>query len=141
MPALRTIPSLTALPIWAKCYNTGKNIQVLLILTSLFAGLPVYYKTKNAFFLMGPLVMGAIIPYTIALIMPVNHTLLNILDGNKGGKGKHSSNQGKGEGDLKELYVKWDLLHFGRTVMSLTAFGLTLYGSFSRDALTMFKQI
>ncbi|KAH7029978.1 hypothetical protein BKA57DRAFT_228312 [Linnemannia elongata] len=149
MPALRTIPPLTALPVWAKSYNVGKNMQVSLIITSLLAGLPVYYKTGNAFFLIGPLVMGAIIPFTLAFIMPVNHTLLGILDGTEGkavktsskqhGKNGHQSHHGKGEGDLKELYVKWDLLHFGRTVMSLVAFGLTLYGSFSRHALTMFQ--
>ncbi|KAG9061112.1 hypothetical protein KI688_007741 [Linnemannia hyalina] len=146
MPALRTIPPLTALPVWAKSYNAGKNIQVGLIFTSLLAGLPVYYKTGNAFFLMGPLVMGAIIPFTMAFIMPVNRTLLGILDGTEGkattgknGKNGHQSSHGKGEGDLNELYVKWDLLHFGRTVMSLAALGLTLYGSYSRHALTMFQ--
>lgn len=147
MPALRTIPPLTALPVWAKSYNVGKKMQVGLIITSILAGLPVYYQTGNAFFLMGPLVMGAIIPFTLAFIMPVNHTLLGILDGTEGkakttgkhGKNGHPSNHGKGEGDLKELYVKWDLLHFGRTVMSFVALGLTLYGSFSRNALTMFQ--
>ncbi|KAK3836633.1 MAG: hypothetical protein JOS17DRAFT_734770 [Linnemannia elongata] len=143
MPALRTIPPLTALPVWAKSYNVGKKIQVGLIITSILAGLPVYYNTGNAFFLMGPLVMGAIIPFTLAFIMPVNHTLLGILDGTEGkvkaGKNGKNGHHGKGEGDLKELYVKWDLLHFGRTVMSLAALGLTLYGSFSRNALTMFQ--
>ncbi|KAF9549949.1 hypothetical protein EC957_002009 [Mortierella hygrophila] len=143
MPALRTIPPLTALPVWAKSYNTGKSIQVGLIFTSLLAGLPVYYKAGNAFFLMGPLVMGAIIPFTMAFIMPVNRTLLGILDGTEAktttGKNGPQISHGKGEGDLNELYVKWDLLHFGRTVMSLAAFGLTLYGSFSRHALTMFQ--
>ncbi|KAG0303355.1 hypothetical protein BGZ97_001932, partial [Linnemannia gamsii] len=70
MPSLRTIPPLTALPVWAKSYNIGKTAQVSLIITSLLAGLPVYSKTGNVFFLMGPLVMGAIIPYTLGLIMP-----------------------------------------------------------------------
>ncbi|KAK3830725.1 MAG: hypothetical protein J3R72DRAFT_455569 [Linnemannia gamsii] len=132
MPALRTVSPEAALPIWAKSYTIGKNIQVSLILTSVLAGLPVYYKTQNAFFLIGPLVMASIIPFTLAFIMPVNHTLLNILDGK--GHGKKG-----GVGNLTELYNKWDLLHFGRTALSLGAFGLTLYGSYSRHALTMFQ--
>ncbi|KAF9905493.1 hypothetical protein EC991_001602 [Linnemannia zychae] len=132
MPALRTVSPEAALPIWAKSYNIGKNIQVSLIATSILAGLPVYYKTQNAFFLIGPLVMASIIPFTLAFIMPVNHTLLDILEG------KESSKMGS-ESNLSELYIKWDLLHFGRTVLSLGALGLTLYGSFSRHALTMFK--
>jgi hypothetical protein len=142
MPSLRTIPPLTALPVWAKSYSIGKTAQASLVIISLLAGLPVYSKTGNAFFLMGPLVMGAIIPYTLGLIMPVNHTLLDILDAgkdSKGGKSKGHGNHGKGEADVKELLIKWDLLHFGRTVMSLTALALTLYGSFSRHALTMFQ--
>ncbi|KAF9129844.1 hypothetical protein BGW39_003784 [Mortierella sp. 14UC] len=132
MPALRTVSPEAALPIWAKSYTTGKNIQVSLILTSVLAGLPVYYKTQNVFFLIGPLVMASIIPFTLAFIMPVNHRLLDILEGKRYGK------KG-GEGNLSELYIKWDLLHFGRTVLSMGALGLTLYGSYSRHALTMFK--
>ncbi|KAF9089921.1 hypothetical protein BGX29_011795 [Mortierella sp. GBA35] len=142
MPALRTVSPEAALPIWAKSYNIAKNIQVGLILTSVLAGLPVYHKTQNAFFLIGPLVMASIVPFTLAFIMPVNHTLLDILDSHgghkEGGKAGSKKKGGKVEGTLSELYVKWDLLHFGRTVLSLGAFGLTLYGSFSRHALTMF---
>ncbi|KAG0272803.1 hypothetical protein BGZ95_011410 [Linnemannia exigua] len=132
MPALRSVSPETALPIWAKSYAIGKNMQVCLILTSVLAGLPVYHRTQNVFFLIGPLMMASIIPFTMAFIMPVNHTLLDILDGK--GDGKKG-----GAGNLSVLYNKWDLLHFGRTVLSLGALGLTLYGSFSRHALTMFN--
>jgi hypothetical protein len=118
MPALRTVSPQAALPIWAKSYTKGKNSQVSLILISVLAGLPVYYKTQNAFFLSGPLIMASIIPFTFAFIMPVNRRLLGILEDHKKG----------GESSLSELYNKWDLLHFGRTVLGLSAFGLTLYG-------------
>ncbi|KAF9923325.1 hypothetical protein FBU30_006622 [Linnemannia zychae] len=131
MPALRTVSSETALPIWAKAYNIGKDTQVPLIGVSLLTGLAVHYKTQNAFFLLGPLLMASIIPYTLLVIMPVNRTLLNILDSNEKGKGK--------ETNLRELYIKWDLLHFARTVLSISAFGLTLYGLCSPNTLLLTK--
>ncbi|KAG0299432.1 hypothetical protein BGZ98_010068 [Dissophora globulifera] len=119
MPSLRKISNESALPVWASAYNIGKKLQVGLILTSIVAGSSVYYKTENPYFLAAPLIMGSIVPYTLALIMPTNKILLGILDG------------AKSDAHLDELFVKWDLLHFGRTVMSMVALGLTLYGSFS----------
>ncbi|KAG0356693.1 hypothetical protein BGZ54_000648, partial [Gamsiella multidivaricata] len=124
MPSLRKVSNQTALPIWANSYNTAKDLQVGLILTSLVAGSSVYYKTENPYFLAGSLIMTSIVPYTFGLLMPINRTLIGILEGTR--TGKHSD-----DGNLDELFVKWDLLHFGRTIMSMVALGLTLYGTFS----------
>ncbi|KAF9109149.1 hypothetical protein BGX27_007943 [Mortierella sp. AM989] len=127
MPALRKISNEDALPVWAHSYNVGKNLQVSLILTSLVSGVGVYNKTENPYFLAGSLIMASIIPYTFAVIMPVNNTLLSILDGKKS------------ESRVEQLFVKWDLLHFGRTLMSTTALALVLYGGFGGQRVVVLR--
>ncbi|KAI1301131.1 hypothetical protein EDD11_005803 [Mortierella claussenii] len=126
VPALRTVPSTTALPVWAASYRAGKKLQVALILTSLAAGSAVYYKTQNPYFLAGPLIMGTIIPYTMAIIGPLNNTLLGILEN----KSSSADSKTTSDGNVGELINKWDVLHSARTVMSFVALGLTLYGGF-----------
>ncbi|KAG0048366.1 hypothetical protein BGZ83_006671 [Gryganskiella cystojenkinii] len=132
MPSLRRAPSTDqSLPVWADSYNISKNIQVGLILTSLVSGSAVYARTENPYFLIGPLIMTSIIPYTLWFIMPVNKVLLGILNG---GAGASKSKRGLAVTDsVEELLVKWDLLHFGRTVLSTAALCITLYGSFNQS--------
>ncbi|KAF9994128.1 hypothetical protein BGZ79_001144 [Entomortierella chlamydospora] len=119
MPALRKISNENALPVWAHSYNIGKKLQVGFIMTSLVTGVSVYSRTENPYYLAGSLIMTSIIPYTLAFIMPVNNTLLSILDGKKS------------DGNIERLLTKWDQLHFGRTLMGVAAFGLVLYGELS----------
>ncbi|KAF9313104.1 hypothetical protein BG003_005609 [Podila horticola] len=123
MPALRRAHTDAALPVWAHSYNIAKNLQVALIGTSLLSGLGVYYKTDNIQYLIPPALLAIAVPFTYAFIMPVNHELLGILNGT--GKKNHT---------VEQLLNKWDLLHFGRTVLSMTAFVLALYGTYSDKA-------
>ncbi|KAF9356789.1 hypothetical protein BGX26_004748 [Mortierella sp. AD094] len=127
MPSLRKISNENALPVWAHSFNAGKKLQVGLILTSLVAGVGVYNRTENPYFLAGPLIMTSILPYTLAFIMPVNNTLLSILDGKKS------------NGNVERLLIKWDLLHFGRTLMGIAALGLVLYGGFSGQRVVVLR--
>ncbi|KAF9177910.1 hypothetical protein BGZ51_008286 [Haplosporangium sp. Z 767] len=126
MPALRTTSTKSALPIWANSYRVAKNLQVGLILTSLVAGSTVYYKTENPYFLTGALLMVLNVPFTFAFIMPINKTLLNI------------QQSGKGEENINALFGRWDTLHFGRTLLSSIALGLTVWGSYSGKSVTLY---
>lgn len=103
-------------------------------MTSLVSGAVVYARTENPYFLIGPLIMTSIIPYTLLLIMPVNKTLLGILGG-RGGASK-SKRELASTDSVEELFVKWDLLHFGRTVLSTAAMCFTLYGVFKESPMT-----
>ncbi|KAF9353377.1 hypothetical protein BGX26_008865 [Mortierella sp. AD094] len=122
MPSLRRISSEDALPIWTHVYR-GKpiDIPIVFILGSLASGSSMYYNTKNPYYLISSLVMTLIIPYTIGFISPVEKTLL--------GASKKNNDQ------LRELHAKWDRLHFGRTLLSLSGLGLTLFGTFSSKSL------
>ncbi|KAF9430655.1 hypothetical protein BGZ94_005276 [Podila epigama] len=127
MPVLRRVPSQTALPIWADTYHLAKNIQLSLVGLSFASALAIYYKTENPHHLIPSLLLTTVVPYTFAFIMPVNKTLLGILDGS-----------GKTTQTVEELFNKWDLLHFGRTVLSSAAFVLALYGSYSGKTIIRF---
>ncbi|KAG0206127.1 hypothetical protein BGX28_002380 [Mortierella sp. GBA30] len=125
IPSLRSVPPENALPVWAHSYKIAKKIQVSLILTSIVAGSTVYYKTENPYFLAGPAIMASIIPYTFGLLLPINKSLLAI------------SSSGKGEEKITELFNRWDALHAGRTLMSIVALGLVLYGGLSGKSLVV----
>ncbi|KAF9585595.1 hypothetical protein BGW38_001648 [Lunasporangiospora selenospora] len=122
MPAIRKVSVGSALSVWADTYNVGQHVQVSMIVTSIITGAYVYRKTENAFFLVPPLMMASIIPYTLTLLLPINKTLLSIRS--KGGNNVEGTR-------VQELFVKWDTLHFVRTIVSSTAFVLSLYGAFS----------
>ncbi|KAF8975830.1 hypothetical protein BGZ46_008798 [Entomortierella lignicola] len=94
------------------------EIQIGLIVTSSITAATIYKKTENPYYLAGSLIMGSILPYTYAFIMPINWTLLDILDGKK-------------TGDVEQLLLKWDMFHVARTIAGLTSLGLILYGELS----------
>ncbi|KAG0017613.1 hypothetical protein BGZ81_010657 [Podila clonocystis] len=127
MPALRRAPSDAALPIWADSYHIAKNVQVALIGASLLSGFGVYYNTENIQCLIPPILLATVVPFTFAFIMPVNHELLGILN-----------RTGRKNNTVEHLLNRWDLLHFGRTVLSTTAFVLALYGTYSSKAAIRF---
>ncbi|KAF8935290.1 hypothetical protein CPC16_006522 [Podila verticillata] len=114
MPVLRRTPSQTAL-------------AVALTGASFLSGAAVYYKTDNIQYLIPPFLLAINVPFTFAFIMPVNRELFGILDGT-----------GKKNSTVEQLLNKWDLLHFGRTVLGTTAFVLALYGAFSDKSVIRF---
>ncbi|KAF9413257.1 hypothetical protein BGZ76_005053, partial [Entomortierella beljakovae] len=50
----------------AKNAHTPQDLQVSLILTSVFAGSTVYKQTENPYYIAGPLLMATIVPCTLA---------------------------------------------------------------------------
>ncbi|KAF9907238.1 hypothetical protein BX616_000499 [Lobosporangium transversale] len=110
-------------------------------MTSLATGSIVYYKTENPYFIVASMTMTSIIPYTIAFIAPINRTLFAVLDTHdydlqKGQKSGQTVVARDTDFELDQLFIKWDLLHFGRTVLSFVALAVALYGSFSSKAIS-----
>ncbi|KFH69423.1 hypothetical protein MVEG_04235 [Podila verticillata NRRL 6337] len=103
------------------------ELQVALTGASFLSGAAVYYKTDNIQYLIPPFLLAINVPFTFAFIMPVNRELFGILDGT-----------GKKNSTVEQLLNKWDLLHFGRTVLGTTAFVLALYGAFSDKSVIRF---
>ncbi|KAF9337204.1 hypothetical protein BG006_005925 [Podila minutissima] len=157
MPALRRAHTDAALPVWANSYQIAKgklssltvlhteikkprthtalsvifhdisDLQVALVGASLLSGFGVYYKTENIQHLIPPVLLATVVPFTFAFIMPINRELLDILNGT-----------GKKNSTVEHLLNRWDMLHFGRTVLSIAAFVLALYDTYSDNAAIRF---
>lgn len=61
--------------------------------------------------------MASLVPYTISLLHPINHKLLDI------------RKSGKDDRHVEEMLVRWDTIAFGRTLVSYGAMFITLYGA------------
>lgn len=97
--------------------------QKTLAQVSIFGGLGVFFLDRKAdqskFFLVGGIVMGAILPWTYGVIMPLNRQLMDEETAKK-----------KGEVWIRNSMDEWDRIHFVRTLLSGTAFLIFSYSWF-----------
>ncbi|GJJ72937.1 hypothetical protein EMPS_05295 [Entomortierella parvispora] len=117
MPSLRKFASSSSLAVWAEMYQLAKPIQISTIVLSALGGAGLYYKTQNSYYLAGALMMVVIIPYTTTLLYPINNKLLDI------------RKTGRDDGTVEEMLIRWDAIHFGRTLLGYGAMIVTLYGA------------
>ena len=114
----RAAPLLTHIPLPAPMRKM-LAIQISTVVVSTIGGTTLFYKTGNTCYLGGALMMAVILPYTRVLLYPINDSLLGIR--------KHG--QGRDESSVEEMLIRWDMIHFGRTLLSYGAMVLTLYGA------------
>ncbi|KAF9938424.1 hypothetical protein BGZ75_003793 [Mortierella antarctica] len=119
MPSLRNFASSSSLAVWAEMYLLAKPIQISTIVVSTIGGTSLFYKTGNTCYLGGALMMAVIVPYTRVLLYPINDSLLGI----------RKNGQGRNDSSVEEMLIRWDMIHFGRTLLSYGALVLTLYGA------------
>ncbi|KAF9022643.1 hypothetical protein CPC16_001232 [Podila verticillata] len=93
-----------------------------MIVISSLGGAGLYYQTKNHCYLYGSLMMASLVPYTVSLLYPINHKLLDI------------RKSGKDDPHVEEMLVRWDAIAFGRTLISYGAMFITLYGALRASA-------
>ena len=93
---------------WAPSYGRATWLQAPLALVSLVCGVAVWLFGAGSAWLAAALLVGAVVPFTFAVIMPTNHKLL------APGRDLESA-------ETRELLVKWGRLHAVRTVLSLVA--------------------
>ncbi|KAF9909320.1 hypothetical protein EC991_008831 [Linnemannia zychae] len=117
MPSLRKFASSSSLAVWAEMYLLAKPIQITTIAVSALGGAFLFYKTSNPYYLYSAVIMASIAPYTTTLLYPINNKLLEIR--------KH----GGDDRPVEEMLIRWDAIHFGRTLLSYGAFVLTLYAA------------
>ncbi|KAG0088675.1 hypothetical protein BGZ93_002549 [Podila epicladia] len=117
MPTLRKFASTSSLAVWCEMYLIAKPIQISMIAISSLGAAALYYQTRNQCYLIGSLMMVSLVPYTISLLYPINHKLLDI------------RKSGKDDPRVEEMLVRWDALAFGRTMASYGAMFITLYGA------------
>ena len=109
IPAL--IETNNPLPGWKKCYNNVLKSFALTTPISLMSGLRYYYLTNNITMIYSLLCTLLVLLWTIIIIGPVNKILFDIE-----------------ENDININYIisKWNNLQWGRTILSITAFIITI---------------
>jgi hypothetical protein len=107
---------------FAPSYRRATVMQATLAATSLLSSIAAWLAGAAFWWLVGGIVLGAVIPFTLIVILPTNKQLLNpALD-------KHSGQTG-------QLLVRWGRLHAVRSILSALALLLYLYLAIFREAL------
>ncbi len=93
---------------WAPSYKRATWLQAPLALVSLLGGAAAWFLGAQVGWLVGALLIGAVVPFTFIVIMPTNHKLL-------------SPGRDLTSADTRELLEAWGKLHAVRTALSLVA--------------------
>ena len=94
---------------WAPSYKRATWMQAPLALAGLLAGVLVYALGGGLAWLIGALLLGAVVPVTFIVIMPVNHQLL-------------APGRDLDSAETRALLERWGHLHLLRTALSAIAF-------------------
>ena len=93
---------------WAPSYKRATWLQAPLAIVSFLCGVAVAVITGDTRWLVPALLVGAVVPFTLVVIMPTNRQLLAV------GRDLSSAS-------TRSLLVRWGQLHAVRTVLSLMA--------------------
>jgi hypothetical protein len=98
---------------WAPSYKRATGMQAPLAIGSTLAGGGAWFMTGDLLWLLGALLIFAVIPFTFIAVMPTNHMLLDP------GIDKTSPT-------THALLEKWATLHGVRSILSFVASSLFL---------------
>jgi hypothetical protein len=112
-PARMECGTELALTEWAPSYKRATGMQVPLAVVSTLAGAGSWFMTGDMLWLLGALLIFAVIPFTFIAIMPTNNTLLD-------------PRVEKTSSTTRILLEKWGKLHGVRSIMSFVASSLFL---------------
>jgi hypothetical protein len=107
-----------AAKVFGPSYKRASKMQVTLALTATISALASWLLSSELLWLIGAVLIFAVIPFTLIAIMPTNKKLLAT---NLDGKAQIT----------KELLERWGKLHGVRSILGLAATSVFLYLSFS----------
>jgi hypothetical protein len=93
---------------WAPSYKRAAWLQAPLAIISFLCGVAVAVISGETRWLVPAFLVGAVVPFTLVVIMPTNRQLLTV------GRDLSSAS-------TRSLLVRWGQLHAVRTVLSLMA--------------------
>jgi hypothetical protein len=114
-PARLSIDTKSAALQWAPSYKRATYMQASLALISLLAGASTWLLSGGLAWLVAAILIGLVIPFTFLVIMPTNHELLT--------PGRDLSSP-----DTRRLLERWGRLHWVRSLLSLCASAVYLWG-------------
>jgi hypothetical protein len=113
-PARMECGTVVAVTEFGPSYRRATVMQVLLATVGFGAAIASFVLTSNYAWLLGGILIVAVIPFTLICILPTNKKLLSpSLDRNSEG--------------ARQLLIKWGRLHAVRTLLSLAAFVVLLW--------------
>src|SRR5262245_53182709 len=90
-------------------YRRATVMQVPLAAAGLVAGVATWARGAEIWWLVGGVMLGSIVPFTLVFLLPTNRRLLDAqLD--------------SGSAEAAELLARWGRLHAVRTLVSVAAF-------------------
>jgi uncharacterized membrane protein len=108
-PARMQCGTLLAATEFGPSYKRGALMQATLAVVGTLAGVTAGLANGSTAWLTGSLLLFLVVPFTLIVIFPTNHKLLDpALD--------------KSSPEARQLLVRWGRLHDVRTVLSLGAF-------------------
>ncbi|MGQ0812616.1 MAG: DUF1772 domain-containing protein [Nitrospiraceae bacterium] len=107
-PARMECRTELAATVFGPSYKRAAPMQVILALVATAAGLLSWWMDGRVLWLVGALVMFAVIPFTLIVIMPTNRQLLD--------PGLDRPSEA-----TRRLLEKWGMLHAVRSILSLAA--------------------
>lgn len=113
-PARLGLDDRALLAQWKPSYARGFAMQATLAVVGFLFGAGAWWATGDMMWLAGAVVLLANWPYTLLVIMPVNHKL-NAIELDLAGP------------DSRALIIRWGGLHTRRTILGFIATGLFLW--------------
>ena len=117
-PARLSCGAALALREFAPSYRRGTVMQASLAVVGLLASIAAWWQADRIEFLIGGLLLGSVVPFTVVVIFPTNHRLL-------------APDLDPDTAESRALLERWGTLHAVRTVLGTLAFG-TLVVSLAR---------
>ena len=104
----------SALAQWVISYKRATLMQAPLALVGLVTSVAAWLSGASVWWLVAGLLIGAVVPFTLIVIMPTNHKLLAI-------------DRDAASGETRTLLIRWGKLHAVRTMLSLLATAVMLW--------------
>lgn len=118
-PARMSCGTRIAGMVWAPSYKRAIPMQASLAIASFFAGIGAWILSGSFLWLVGAILIGAVVPITFIVIIPVNKQLL-------------SPERDADSSETHALLQRWGRLHAIRSALSVVAsviyLGLLLNG-------------
>ncbi len=108
-PARVECGAVLAVKEFGSSYRRAAVMQGGLAVVGLLAGVVAWVQGSGVVWLLGGLLLGALVPFTVVVIMPTNRRLLD--------PGLDSASA-----EARELLARWGQLHAVRTVIGVVVF-------------------
>jgi uncharacterized membrane protein len=112
-PARMSCGTHMAVTEWAPSYRRATWLQAPLALVGMLSSVTAWLLGSSLSWLVGGLLLGSVVPFTLVVIKPTNTRLL-------------SSTLDKGSEQARQLLTRWNALHAVRTVLSLVSLVILL---------------